>query len=316
MLIPLGFLAGSGGSAILAVYFAGGFTTTRVSTVDKFSLPADTRTTLGTGLSAARVAVAGMANSTIAGYVGGGYNVDNGSSNVTTVDKFTYPTDSASTLGTGLATNRANHAAFANSGTAGYFAGGVQQSGDVKLTTVDKFAFPGESRSTLTIGLSDNKFQVAGMSNTGTAGYVSGGWNASFTLLSAVDKFSMPLDVRTTLGTGLSAATRNHAGFSNQATAGYFAGGSANSGLVTTVNKFAFPSDTRTTLGTGLSLSIDSVSGAGAKGVAGYVGGGDTGAKQSQVDKFAFPSDTRTTLATGLSSARAGTAGFSDEGAL
>ena len=40
-----------------------------------------------------------------------------------------------------------------NKGTAGYFAGGYTSSG-LHLTTVEKFAFPGDTKTTLSTGLS------------------------------------------------------------------------------------------------------------------------------------------------------------------
>ena len=84
-----------------------------VTTVDKFAFPADSRTTLGTGLAVAIYYPAGMANSGTAGYFGGG------SGPTTAVDKFAFSDDSRTTLGTGLATATRLLAAMANSGTAG-----------------------------------------------------------------------------------------------------------------------------------------------------------------------------------------------------
>jgi formylmethanofuran:tetrahydromethanopterin formyltransferase len=85
-----------------------------VATVDKFAFPADTRSTLGTGLSAARRAVAGMANSGVAGYFGGG--IQSGDSRVTTVDKYAFPADTRTSLGTGLSSARGEAGAVANEG--------------------------------------------------------------------------------------------------------------------------------------------------------------------------------------------------------
>tara|TARA_R110000765_G_scaffold237300_1_gene339987 strand:+ start:225 stop:572 length:348 start_codon:yes stop_codon:yes gene_type:complete len=97
-----------------AGYFGGGTEGSRVATVDRFAFSDDSRTTLGTGLSAATRQLAGMANSGTAGYFGGG-NVSAG--NVATVDKFAFSDDSRTTLGTGLSAARSTLAAMANSGT-------------------------------------------------------------------------------------------------------------------------------------------------------------------------------------------------------
>jgi hypothetical protein len=73
----------------------------------------ESRTTLGTGLSAATYSQAGMAESGIAGYIGGGSagGLD------TTVDKFAFSADSRTTLATGLSAGNMSMASFANSGT-------------------------------------------------------------------------------------------------------------------------------------------------------------------------------------------------------
>ena len=78
-----------------------------------------------------------------AGYFGGG-SISGGRQAV--VDKFAFPDDSRSTLGTGLAVATNSLAAMANSGVAGYFGGGFISSG--ATANIDKFAFADDSRST------------------------------------------------------------------------------------------------------------------------------------------------------------------------
>ena len=85
----------SGTVSLGAAYFAGGYVSGPVATVDKFAFTDDSRSTLGTGLSAARTTLAGAANSGTAAYFAGGESVS-------TVDKFAFSDDSRSTLGTGL----------------------------------------------------------------------------------------------------------------------------------------------------------------------------------------------------------------------
>jgi len=99
---------------------------------------------------------------------------------------------------------------MANSGTAGYFAGGTAAS---KVSTVDKFAFSDDSRSTLGAGLSAARNDPAGMADSGTAGYFGGGFEAA--RVSTVDKFAFSDDSRTTLGTGLTVGTQYNAAFAN-----------------------------------------------------------------------------------------------------
>ena len=83
-----------------------------------------------------------------------------------TVDKFAFSDDSRTTLGTGLSTATRSLAAMADSGTAGYFGGGVTTGSPSRVDTVDKFAFSDDSRTTLGTGLSATRSHLAGMANT------------------------------------------------------------------------------------------------------------------------------------------------------
>lgn len=232
-----------------------------------------------------------------------------------TVDKFAFASDTRTTLTTSQSAR--GPSGFANSGVAGYCAGGVSADGNTFYTTVDKFAFPADTRTTLGTGLSAGRFAGAGFSNPSVAGYFAGGRSAATLFLSTVEKFAFPADSRTTLATGLSAGRITVGAMSDYSVAGYVAGGRISGNTnVTTVDKFAFPADTRTTLGTGVSDDKEGTAGFCNTGVAGYIAGGiritGGGAVFSTVDKFAFPADTRTTLATGLSAGTNRPAGVSN----
>jgi hypothetical protein len=152
---------------------------------------------------------------------------------------------------------------MSNYSVAGYVAGG-RISGNTNVTTVDKFAFPSDTRTSLGTGMSQDREGTAGFCNSGVAGYVAGGERITGggTLFTIVDKFAFPADTRSTLGTGLSAVSTRPAAVSNSAVAGYVGGGIDYSvGYLTTVDKFAFPSDTRSTLGTGLSVARSELAG-------------------------------------------------------
>jgi hypothetical protein len=317
-LSALGIFSAAGASLALRIgvagYFSGGSDSSGngVTTVDKYAFPAETRSTLGTGLSSGRWGSSSFANSGVAGYNAGGStsNTGDGSTNVSTVDKFAMPADTRSTLGTGLSALTRHNAGMANSAVAGYSGGGFDRPSNTNTAVVDKFTFSSDSRSTLGSGLSTARRELGAFGNTSVAGYIAGGYASDFT--STVDKFAFPADTRSTLGTGLSTTRRDFSGFSNQGTAGYFAGGNGPTGVVATVDKFALPSDTRSTLATGLSSARSPLGGGIVAGqTAGYVGGGNT---TTTVDKFAFTDDSRTTLGTGLSATRNYATGFSDEG--
>lgn len=220
----------------------------------------------------------------VAGYFGGGQFV-------TVVDKFAFPSDTRTTLATGLSQAPRSSGAMANSLVAGYVAFG---------TAVDKFAFPSDSRSSLGTGLSSDRDQSAGFADTGTAGYIAGGTDG--TIRETVDKFAFPSDTRSTLATGMSQGKTVAHGFANARTAGYVAGGATDPPFTSSavIDKFALPSETRTTLASGLSAPAKFVTAYANAGVAGYAGGGELG---STINKFAFPSDTRSIFASALTTA-------------
>ena len=304
-----GPVAGSGGVETGAGYVAAGDT---VDTVDRFSFPSDTRTTLSTGTSTARQAGAGMSNSGTAGYHAGGGT--SGNVPVTTIDKFAYVDDSRTTLGTGLADTRTNVPfGFSNSGTAGYIGGGWSYTGNTSIDDIDKITFSSDSRSTLGATLSANTQYLPGMANSGTAGYTGGGY-AGGANTATVDKITFSNDSKSTLGTGLSIARRIGMGMANSGVAGYFgAGYDDNYAYSSVVDKFTFSTDSRTTLGTGLSAGAQAGAGYADSSVAGYFTGG-TGLG-SATDKFSFADDTRSSSTT-LSGSRSYMAGFANEGSL
>ena len=78
------------------------------------------------------------------------------------VCKFTFSTDSRSTLSTGLSAARDNVGGMADSGTAGYVGGGSDSS---TAATVDRFSFSNDARSTLSSGLSVARRWVCGVAN-------------------------------------------------------------------------------------------------------------------------------------------------------
>jgi hypothetical protein len=198
--------AGAGAAGTGAGYFGGGLPGP-LDTVESFSFPSDSRTTLVATLSAARYKLAGMADSGTAGYFAGG-------SGSAVVDKLAFSDETMSTLGTGMPSNWTSAAGFANSGTAGYFGGGDDGS---RTAAVVKFAFSDDSRTTLAATLTTAVDAPSGFANSGTAGYVGGGeyWSAGSVYVTTVDKFAFSDDSRTTLGTGLTVGTQYNAAFAN-----------------------------------------------------------------------------------------------------
>ena len=235
---------------------------TYFDTVDKTTFADDSRTTLSTGLSTIRGYGAGCANSGTAGYFGGGYYTTPGSVYVDAVDKFAFSDDSRTTLTAVLSGARYDLTAMANSGTAGYWAGG---SGNYigTVTIIDKIAFSNDSRTVLSNGLSEAMYGPAGCANSGTAGYIGGGYAppAHLYQVDIIAKWAFSNDARTVLSTVLSSERQAPGAAAQSGTAGYWAGGSTGT-RVTTVDKLAFSNDSLTTLGTGLSTTLQHLSGA------------------------------------------------------
>jgi len=255
-------------------------------------------------------AAAGAVAETGAGYIMGGAG-----GYLDTVDRFSFPSDARTTLGTGLSSARHSGAGMSNSGTAGYAAGGGT-TGNTPQTTVDKFAYSDDSRSTLGTGLADTRTNVPfGFSNSGTAGYIGGGWSSTgSTSIDKTDKFAFSNDSRSTISDTLVATVQYIGGMTNSGTAGYTLGGYAGGANLSRVEKLPFSTDTFSTLGTGLSVAVRIGSGMANSGTAGYASGGYSSAYEDHVDKFAFSNDSRSTLGTGLSAGSGNHSGYANSG--
>ena len=99
-----------------------------------------------------------MADSGVAGYTLGGGAAHN--LETTDVSKFAFPSDSRSTLGTGVSAASRHGSAMADSGVAGYLAlGNSYFVGD--LDAMNRFAFPSDTRSLFTMVVSRSKRAAA-----------------------------------------------------------------------------------------------------------------------------------------------------------
>ena len=110
-----GLFGGPSGPAGAGYFAGGGVSGSYLSTVDRFLFADDSRTTLGTGLSAATYRLAGNASS-VAGYFGGGDNDAGATREVTTVDRFLFADDTRTTLAIGLTAVAKDLAGMANLG--------------------------------------------------------------------------------------------------------------------------------------------------------------------------------------------------------
>jgi len=301
MVLPVfyGIFAGAAGGMTYAGYFAGGDAST--DRVDRFAFSDDSRTTLATGLSAARYGGGGAGNAGVAGYAFG-------PNSSTVCDKFAFVNDSRSVLT--FPTMSCQQGGAANSGVAGY----VQDASAFR-----KFPFATDTVGTAFAYAAVSVTGGAAMANSGTAYYQGGGYSGVWPgNLKTIYKILFSDDSISTLSSTLSGERENMGAAANSGTAGYWYGGNVSTGYArqTTVDKITFATDAVSTLGTGLSVAVNYTSSMANSGVAGYNGGGYASPRVTTVDKFAFPGDGRSTLGTGLSSATSGSMMFANAEAL
>lgn len=215
--------------------------------IDKVTYPSDTTSTLGATLIAPyRSGAFSAHNGNTTGYVFGGAS----GGNATSSEKMAYSTESMSSGGASLSTARRLGGSATNASAFAYFMGGVDSAYSNGSSTVDKFTFSGESRSTLGTGLDNNIGEnTVGFSNSGTAGYNSSGITnysgGSGNGTRNIHKFSYANDTRTILTNYITGFPFTGGGFTNHQVAGYVV---PNADPAVAGDKFAFPSDTKSVI--------------------------------------------------------------------
>jgi hypothetical protein len=158
--------AATGSNYGTAAYWFGGRTNagTNTNVIDRINFPADTRTRLAATLFDTRWDTTGSTNQAVASYIAGGRY---GGSNfwIGRVEKFSFSTETISSLGD-IAPALTGRGGFANSGVAGYFAGGASEFGTV-TSSVTKLDFSSDTVSGLPVGLSTARAGLGGFSDEG-----------------------------------------------------------------------------------------------------------------------------------------------------
>jgi hypothetical protein len=298
-------------SGPVAAYFAGGYTGSNISGIEKILFSNDSISTSSATLSTNKNGMAGAANSGTAAYFAGG----NGASAISAIDKLAFPGDTISTLSATLTSARYALAGMANSGTAAYFSGGYDGS---FLSGIDKVAFAADTKTTLAATLSPIRTYAQGLANSGVAGYTGPGYTGvGAVYTNTINKLLFSNDTISTLAATLTVDGTDAMCAANSGTAGYWAGGAASSGstLVNSIDKLTFSGETKSTIAATLTAVIYSGAGAANSGTAAYFAGG-TSPLTNRVDKIAFSGDTKTTLSATLASARQNMGGAANSGAL
>ena len=138
--------------------------------VYKITYSDDSMSTLTATLDTAMRYGGGMANVGTAGYIAGGH-IGGSNAYLDTVNKFSFSDDSRTTLGTGLSQGLYSPCGAAQTGTAGYFAGGTccANISWTKQTQAEKFAFADDSRSVIaSVFATGTTSGAAGFADEGT----------------------------------------------------------------------------------------------------------------------------------------------------
>lgn len=192
----------------VAGYFAGGDqdgTASYQSINDRLVFSTATCSTT-TAMSITRDTLASFSNSGTAGYLLGGYS----GGYKDDIDKFAFPSDTRSAL-TDLPYPVAWADGFADVGVSGYHCGGWELVAQ-NVTTIYKWAFSNDARTTSSGALSVADSQQTSGANSGSAGYVFAGYSGGAVW---VDKFAFTSDTRSSL-TNMAASQYGAGGFANE----------------------------------------------------------------------------------------------------
>jgi hypothetical protein len=228
---------------------AGGSSSGQISTIDRITFATDTATATARGpLGTNQGGMGGASTSTDGWFVGGYSNSPAPATIVSTVQRITYATDTAtaSTRGS-LSMARAGIASSSDNTTYGWFGGGYIQSAPYYLSIVNRITYASDTTTSSVRGpLSIIVYIQAatGDQNYGwyTGGYTTGGISST----TYIDRITYATDTATATNRGaLALATRMHMAVTDSTTYGWFAGGSPGSSL-STVQRITFATDTST----------------------------------------------------------------------
>jgi len=317
---PLGVSAASSASSAVTPlvpkvgYFAGGTDSNKKSNIYALNMNTETTSTLSATLTTAREKMGSASNSGTAGYFAGG--ADDVTTYLRDVDKLAFATNTKTNLASKLgASGRSGNAGMANSGTAGYFAGGSNPSVRSDIT---KLAFSNDAATTLSATMTTGLDNAAGLANSGTAGYIGGGYNGAPGTLQRIEKFTFSDDTKSA-ASGFALPGRQHlTGFANSGTAGYWSGGEDNNpALINELVKTTFSNDARSQLSATLPATTYKQAAASLNGTAGYIAGGySAGEYSNTIYKLLYSNETRSTLGATLAGVRASAGGLADSGTL
>jgi len=221
-----------------------------VSAYDALTFSSETRATLSATMATNRRAAGGASNFSVAGYIAGGTTIGSTSGMTANIEKFTYSTEANSVSTTSLTQNSHGVNGGQNSGTAGYFAGGLRTySPEVYNNNIWKLSFSTDTVSSVTT-MTNATYQNTILSNQGTCIYLFSGGNAGGAISgNPLAKVPFSTDTYSVIsGESLTNAGGYQATSSELNNKGYFVGGGGSP--YKTVRSINYATDVRSDLGT------------------------------------------------------------------
>ena len=287
------------------------------SKIVKTVFASDATSTLAATIGTSSSNFAGFGNGAVAGYTAGN-DIGSGAYGSNVISKQTFADETNVELAATLSGLMWGQGGAANSGTAGYSAGGQERNGSSAIIDIiDKLDFGDDSCAAITPVLSADTYVPSGAANGSTAAYWFGGNDGSLT--DKIDKTAFSDDSTAAITPTLTAAAQFGSAFANSGTAAYIVMGEGSGGRTRNVNKTVFSDDTTTNLGDLLaSPARHSTAAAAQKGTHGYVAGGHASGSGAQdvIEKLLFSDDSMASLGTGLPAANRGMASFACDAGL
>jgi len=197
---------------------------------------------LNSANSLSRFAAAGIGGGNYNGYIAGGEYL----SNVTRLaEKLIYSAGTCYLVASAnLSQPREKLTGITGDGTKGYFLGGCGYPSSPDYAIADKLTCSIDTTvAQTTANLSQERRELASVSDMSTKGYAAGGFDV-FTEVVTADKLTFSTDTTVAQTTAnLSQARANLAGCSGEGTKGYFAGGDSGD-IVATADKITYSTDT------------------------------------------------------------------------
>ena len=266
-------------------YFAGGYVSNPVSTIDRVDYANDTATAVAKGpLASAAYGQGGTGNAPF-GYFGGGGSPGG---NITTVQRVDYSNDTATASVRGpLSLDAARYIAATGNQNFGYFSGGHP----LTTSVIQRIDYANDTATAVAKGPSTiNSKSAHGATGNADFGYFGGG-NPSG--ISTVERVDYSNDTATAAVKGPLSLARRHLAATGNASFGYFSGGYGPGAAISTVDRIDYSNDTATAAVKGPLSAAKYRHGATGNASFGYFGGGFAPNKSS-VDRIDYSNDTAT----------------------